>query len=242
MAGRTLSVDGVRVPRFLYGPAWKEDQTQHLAELALRQGFRGIDTANQRRHCNEAAVGQAVSASVASGLVAREDLVLQTKFTLRRGQDHRLPYDPDAPTATQVQQSFANSLEHLGAEVNDSCVLHSPAQRDGLTPPDWEAWRPMEALHQGGRARLLGAGNVTLEQLHSLRQLRAVELLEGSPRRRHGTCCRSWRRGHRGAAQPGGGTRPATAAAALLCSGRTPHRAAGAAAVPRHTLIWNDGR
>jgi hypothetical protein len=51
----------------------------------------------------------------------------------------------------------------------------------------------MEALHQGGRAGLLGAGNVTLEQLHGLRQLRAVELLEriatpaarnGPPRRR----------------------------------------------------------
>lgn len=36
-------------PEFPYGTAWKEDRTQALTELALRMGFRGIDTANQRR-------------------------------------------------------------------------------------------------------------------------------------------------------------------------------------------------
>src|ERR1700676_4162725 len=117
MDDRTLLIEGVRVPRFLYGTAWKEDETRRLTELALRQGFRGIDTANQRRHYHEAAVGQAVAAAVASGLVARDDLFLQTKFTFRRGQDDRLPYDPDAPIPIQVEQSFANSLEHLGTEV-----------------------------------------------------------------------------------------------------------------------------
>src|SRR5437660_12799941 len=97
MAERTLVVAGVTVPRFLDGTAWKEDQTQRLTELALRQGFRGIDTANQRRHYDEAAVGRAVAAAIASGLVTRDELFLQTKFTFRDGQDHRLPYDPRAP-------------------------------------------------------------------------------------------------------------------------------------------------
>src|SRR3954454_4476776 len=113
MTERTISIDGVRVPRFLYGTAWKEDETRRLTELALRQGFRGIDTANQRRHYHEAAVGQGVAAAVAAGLVAREDLFLQTKFTFRDGQDHRLPYDPQALIRTQFEQSFASSLEHL---------------------------------------------------------------------------------------------------------------------------------
>src|SRR5215475_12065516 len=66
MPERTLSIEGVQVPRFLYGTAWKEDETQRLTELALRQGFRGIDTANQRRHYHEAAVGQAIVGAVAS--------------------------------------------------------------------------------------------------------------------------------------------------------------------------------
>jgi diketogulonate reductase-like aldo/keto reductase len=169
MSDRTLSIDGVSVPRFLYGTAWKEDKTQRLTELALRQGFRGIDTANQRRHYHEAAVGKAIAA-VASGLVARDDLFLQTKFTFRRGQGARLPYDPEAPIPIQVEQSFASSLKHLGTEAIDSYLLHGPTRRVGLATADWEAWRAMEAIHDSGRAHLLGVSNVTLEQLQALCQ------------------------------------------------------------------------
>src|SRR5262249_41368942 len=156
MSDRTVLLDGVRVPRFLYGTAWKEERMQRLTELALRQGFRGIDTANQRRHYHEAAVGQAIAAAVSAGGVARGDLFLPTKVTFRGGQDHRLPYDPKAPIRRQVEQSFASSMEHLGASIIDSYLLHGPTQRSGLASADWEAWRAMESLHDGGRARLLG--------------------------------------------------------------------------------------
>jgi diketogulonate reductase-like aldo/keto reductase len=168
MSDETVTIEGITVPRFLYGTAWKEEQTQRLTELALQQGFRGIDTANQRRHYHEAAVGQGIAAAVARGVIARKDLFLQTKFTFRPGQDHRLPYDPQAPIAVQVQQSFASSLEHLGTDVIDAYVLHGPSQRVGLGPADWEAWRAMESLHASGRVRLLGVSNVTLEQLQQL--------------------------------------------------------------------------
>ena len=100
----------------------------------------------------------------------RDDLFLQTKFTFQAGQDHRLPYDPKAAIATQVQQSFASSLEHLGVRVIDSYVLHGPTQRVGLAADDWAAWRAMEAIHTSGQARLLGVSNVSLEQLPSLCQ------------------------------------------------------------------------
>lgn len=163
-----LTIDGAGVPRFLYGTAWKEDKTRRLTELAIAQGFRGIDTANQRRHYVEAAVGEAVSASITAGSVAREDLFLQTKFTFLPGQDQRLPYDPAAPIATQVEQSFASSLAHLGVETIDSYVLHGPSQRTGLGEADLAAWRAMEAIHDRRRARFLGISNVTLEQLESL--------------------------------------------------------------------------
>src|SRR4051794_10975898 len=165
MPDRTTTINGVRVPRFLYGTAWKEEQTWPLTELAIKAGFRGIDTANQRRHYHEAAVGQAVAAAIANGLARRDELFLQTKFTFRHGQDHRLPYDAQAPIATQVEQSFASSLEPLGVEVIDSYALHGPSRRDGLGPADREAWRAMEAIHESGRARLLGVSNVSLEQL-----------------------------------------------------------------------------
>jgi len=44
-------------PTFIYGTAWKEDRTAGLTELAIRAGFRAIDTANQRRHYFEVGVG-----------------------------------------------------------------------------------------------------------------------------------------------------------------------------------------
>jgi diketogulonate reductase-like aldo/keto reductase len=168
MSDRALSIDGVPVPRFLYGTAWKEDETQRLTDLALRQGFRGIDTANQRRHYHEAAVGRAIAACFASGLMTRDDLFLQTKFTFQRGQDQRLPYDPNGRISTQVAQSLASSLEHLAVDVIDSFVLHGPTQRTGIVSADLEAWQAMEALHDSGKVRLLGVSNVSLEQVQRL--------------------------------------------------------------------------
>src|SRR6267143_5435797 len=104
---------GLFIPDFIYGTAWKEERTATLVELALRMGFRGIDTANQRRHYFEAGVGQGLSAAYRAGVVTRADVFLQTKFTYQHGQDHRLPYDPAADLSTQVAQSMASSLEHL---------------------------------------------------------------------------------------------------------------------------------
>ena len=48
------------IPAFLYGTAWKEDDTERLTRLAIDAGFRGIDTANQRKHYFEAGVGAAM--------------------------------------------------------------------------------------------------------------------------------------------------------------------------------------
>jgi diketogulonate reductase-like aldo/keto reductase len=166
----------VDVPSFIYGTAWKEDETERLTYLALEAGFRGIDTANHRRHYHEAGVGAAVARAIAGGLVRRDELFLQTKFTSLAGQDprslasagHRLPYDPAADYPTQVRQSSASSLEHLRVETVDSYVLHGPAWRFGLAPADLEVWRTMEELHAAGRTRFLGVSNVGLDQLEEL--------------------------------------------------------------------------
>jgi diketogulonate reductase-like aldo/keto reductase len=168
MLGRALLIDDVHMPRFLYGTAWKEEATQPLVELALSEGFRGIDTANQRRHYDEVAVGHAIAIAIGSGVVTRDDLFIQSKFTFRAGQDHRLPYDPDAPISTQVAQSFDSSLEHLGVDMIDSYLLHGPSIRSGLASDDWAAWRAMEAIHESERARFIGVSNVSLEQLQLL--------------------------------------------------------------------------
>jgi len=162
------ATEPARVPAFLYGTAWKEERTPALTELALRTGFRGIDTANQRRHYFEAGVGQALAAAYRAGVVTRADVFLQTKFTYEGGQDHRLPYDPAASLSTQVAQSMASSLEHLGTDHVDSYVLHGPASSYGWTEHDVEVWAAMVKERDGGRTRLLGVSNVSLRHLHQM--------------------------------------------------------------------------
>lgn len=168
MIERTATVAGISVPTFIYGTAWKEDQTERLTRLAIEAGFRAIDTANQRRHYFEAGVGAAVAGAIRDQILRREDVFLQTKFTYAAGQDHRLPYDPNADATTQVQESFASSLEHLQVDTIDSYVLHGPSRRRGLGPVDLEVWRAMESIHASGKTRLLGISNAAVDQVEQL--------------------------------------------------------------------------
>jgi len=171
---KTLTVQGVEVPTFLYGTAWKEDRTEDLVREALAAGFRGIDTANQRKHYHEIGVGAALE-EILPGPDGDEGLpFLQTKFTYAEGQDHRLPYDPSADYPTQVRQSFESSLEHLGVERLDSYVLHGPRTRLGLSEPDQQVWRTMEELHREERVGLIGISNVTPGQVATLCELAEV--------------------------------------------------------------------
>lgn len=155
-------------PFFMYGTAWKEDRTEACVLNALDAGFRAIDTANQRKHYYEAGVGAALKKAYEDGRVTRDDLFLQTKFTYQRGQDHRLPYDPKAPLATQVEQSFASSLEHLHTEYLDSYVLHGPASGRDFIDDDWEVWGAMESLQRSGKVKVLGVSNISPRQLSQL--------------------------------------------------------------------------
>jgi diketogulonate reductase-like aldo/keto reductase len=156
------------IPGFLYGTAWKEERTPALVELALRTGFRGIDTANQRRHYFEAGAGEGLAAACRAGVVTRADVFLQTKFTYRPGQDHRLPYDPDATLPVQVSQSMASSLEHLGTDYVDSYVLHGPSSGYDWTEADAQVWEAMKQERDRGRTRLLGVSNVSLRHLEQM--------------------------------------------------------------------------
>jgi diketogulonate reductase-like aldo/keto reductase len=156
-------------PRFIYGTAWKEDRTAALVEMALLAGFRAVDTANQRKHYFEAGVGEGLAAAYRAGIVSRQELFLQTKFTYQRGQDHRLPFDPAAPLAVQVSQSLASSLEHLATDYVDSFVLHGPASGYGWTEADSEVWEAMRRGRDAGHTRALGVSNVSLQHLEDMK-------------------------------------------------------------------------
>lgn len=172
---RHINHRGIQIPTFLYGTAWKEERTEGLTKQSLEAGFVGIDTANQRKHYFEAGVGAAVKSALDSGQLKREDLFLQTKFTFKAGQDHRLPYDPKADWPTQVQQSFASSLEHLHTDYIDSYILHGPSTRYGLNEADFDVWRAMESLHKDGSARFIGVSNIDPNQLTLLLEMAKVK-------------------------------------------------------------------
>ena len=163
-----IEIDGVEVPTFIYGTAWKEDKTTTLVTSALNAGFRAIDTANQRKHYFEQGVGDALRSAFENGEFKRDQLFLQTKFTYVNGQDHRLPYDPNADFATQVKQSCDSSLEHLPTNYLDSYILHGPQSFPGLMQADSDVWRAMESLHAEGKVKLLGVSNMNLNQLQEM--------------------------------------------------------------------------
>jgi diketogulonate reductase-like aldo/keto reductase len=150
------SIYGVRSPRLIYGTAWKKDLTAALVATALEQGFRGVDTACQPKHYDEAGVGAGVAAFLNTG-GRRADLYLQTKYTPLGGQDpQRIPYDPAGQPAEQVAQSLAASLRNLRTTYLDCLVLHSPIADKKQSEQVWQA---MELIVDAGGAKQIGISN-----------------------------------------------------------------------------------
>ena len=144
------------MPKLIYGTAWKKERTADLVVQAILCGFRGIDTACQPKHYEEALVGEALMRLSTMG-IGRNELFVQTKFTPLSGQDPiRIPYDHKGALDVQVAQSFEASKQNLQTEYVDSLVLHSP-----LFPYAnlLKVWRAMETIYHSGGARQLGISN-----------------------------------------------------------------------------------
>jgi diketogulonate reductase-like aldo/keto reductase len=157
----------------LYGTAWKKERTADLVALALEKGFRGIDTACQPKHYEEALVGEGLKRFYQTG-GKRETLFIQTKFTPLSGQDpQRLPYDANASLEEQIIASCNVSKHNLRTEYLDSLLLHSP-----LFPYAHlrRAWRVLEQLCEKGDTRQIGISNCydlsLLEQLYHDAQIK----------------------------------------------------------------------
>ncbi|KAF2027156.1 aldo-keto reductase-like protein [Setomelanomma holmii] len=158
-------------PPFIYGTAWKKDQTKRLVKEALVAGFRHVDTAAQPRHYQEHFVGEALREAYAEGIVKREDIYLQTKYTTPAGQDvSNMPYNPSAPLEEQIKTSVASSMSNLRHKRNpkecyvDCLLLHSPLPAIEQT---LEAWKLLES-YVPNQIRTLGISNVTLPILHTI--------------------------------------------------------------------------
>lgn len=145
-----------KMPKLLYGTAWKKEATTQLVEMAILTGFRGIDTACQPKHYEEHLVGEAIAHLEKQG-ISREELFIQTKFTPINGQDpKKVPYNPNNSIELQIQDSFEVSKKNLRVDYIDSYILHSP-----LFPYEnlIKAWRAMEEIYERGEAKQLGISN-----------------------------------------------------------------------------------
>jgi diketogulonate reductase-like aldo/keto reductase len=163
----------IRTPNIIYGTAWKTAATEQLVSLAIQNGFRGIDTACQPKHYDEAGVGAGVAAGLKLGL-NRADLYLQTKFTSLSGQDrNRIPYDPEASLTDQISQSVAASLENLQTDHLDCLLLHSPMPTMAQTE---SAWRTFESFVDSKTIRQIGISNcydrADLERLYETARIK----------------------------------------------------------------------
>ncbi|MCJ1466231.1 hypothetical protein MMC07_004850 [Pseudocyphellaria aurata] len=158
----------VQVPPFVYGTAWKKDRTTELVFEALRTGFKGLDTAAQPRHYREDLVGAAVRKALGDGIIKREDIHIQTKYTPPSGQDpQNLPYSLTDPLETQIRASVASSLKNLDTPPStyiNTLFLHSPLSSLSLTI---SAWKIMES-YVPHPIQALGISNIDLKSLSAL--------------------------------------------------------------------------
>ena len=124
------------------------EETAAAVDVALREGYRHIDTA--AAYGNEREVGRAVAAS---GL-DRSDVFLETKIWISDyGHDETL-------------HGFEKSAAKLGVEQIDLLILHQalPSAFDRTL----EAYRALETLLADGKVRAIGVSNFTVDHLTAL--------------------------------------------------------------------------
>ncbi|EED24559.1 aldo-keto reductase (AKR), putative [Talaromyces stipitatus ATCC 10500] len=161
-----------QMPTMIYGTAWKKDRTADLVYTALKAGFRAVDTAAQPKHYREDLVGDGIRKAIADGIVKREDLYIQTKYTPVQGQNpHDMPYERRLSITEQVKASVQSSLLNFryfnAAGSNayiDTLVFHTPLSTIEQTIEAWiaaETFVP-EVIHN------IGISNCPLPVLKAL--------------------------------------------------------------------------
>jgi len=123
------------------------EETQGAVELALAAGYRHFDTA--AAYGNEEQVGAALTAS---GL-SREECFITTKlWSSEQGHD-------------SILVALEASLDRLGLDHVDLCLIHRPAPGKGRLI---EAWRAFEQIHGEEVARTIGVSDLRIEDLELL--------------------------------------------------------------------------
>jgi diketogulonate reductase-like aldo/keto reductase len=151
-----LSNENTKMPNMIYGTAWKKENTTDLVFEALKQGFKGIDTACQPKHYREDLVGLGLLKAYETG-IKREDIFLQTKFTPIDGQDqNNMPYLQSDEIEIQVEKSFETSKKNLKTDFINAYILHSPVYPGSKLQ---RVWQKMEEFYDKKEVGALGISN-----------------------------------------------------------------------------------
>lgn len=110
------------MPKLIYGTAWKKERTANLVFLALKRGFRGIDTAAQPKHYHEAGVSEGVRRAIAEGFVTRADL-----FVRRVGSSSDELSHSRQPTGLWPRSAWSLTLE--GTDPNQVYPARRPQRQ-----------------------------------------------------------------------------------------------------------------
>ena len=173
---RSRIVQGVTVPAFLYGTAWKEERTE-----ALTRGRAGRGLSRHRYRQPAPALRGSGGRQRGESRDRRGSLRSRRRCSCKpssRTARDRTTGSPTIPRPTRRCRSSSRSRarsSHLHTDYLDSYVLHGPSTRRGIAAEDWSVWRAMEALHAPRRVRLMGVSNVSLEQLVLLHREAAVK-------------------------------------------------------------------
>jgi diketogulonate reductase-like aldo/keto reductase len=151
--------------------------TSQATTTALEVGFRHLDCAERYR--NEGAVGDAMRAAFAAGLVRRDDVFVTTKLW---NTNHR----PE-----RVRPALEASLRRLRLDDVDCYLIHTPfafQPGDEQDPRDErgqviydrgvtliETWQALERLVDEGLCRAIGLSDVTLKRLREIVALARVK-------------------------------------------------------------------
>lgn len=140
--------DGNEIPQLGYG-VWRvpNDVAAEVVEVALKTGFRHIDTA--RIYDNESGTGAAIAASD----VPREEIFVTTK----------LWNDDQGYDSAFV--AFDKSLEKLGLEYLDLYLIHWAKPQAGKY---LESWKALIELQRSGRVKSIGVSNFPATELEEI--------------------------------------------------------------------------
>lgn len=141
--------NGIEIPSIGFGVfrAKQGDETKNAVIMALKNGYRLIDTA--QAYYNEESVGEGIIESK----IKREEIFLTTKLWTDDVRNHT------------TKKAFYESLEKLKTDYLDLYLIHWPAK--GFE----QAFLDMIDLYKEGKVRAIGVSNFKKHHLEELKKV-----------------------------------------------------------------------